>query len=292
MKNPATSFLLLATVFFAWSEPSPRSRPTKSCCFYLARDPVPTSAVKTYSYNRELCGKVVIIFHLTEERHVCANPKERWVQSIIPGLHESDHELFHPHPTPEGKKKDTNTTISKWRRPTKSCCYFLARVPVPTSAVKTYSYNRELCGEVVIIFHMAEGRHVCANPKERWVQSIIPGLQESDPKSFHPHPAPEEKSRPTKSCCFYLARDPVPTSAVKTYSYNRELCGKVVIIFHLTEERHVCANPRERWVQSIIPGLHESDHELFHLHPAPEGKKKDAHATIRKWSKKKNDYFP
>ncbi|XP_041119254.1 C-C motif chemokine 20-like [Polyodon spathula] len=59
------------------------------------------------------------------------------------------------------------------------------------------------------------------------------------------------------SCCLAYSKKPLPSSRIKGYTIqtNKNSCNIEAVIFHTINDKHVCANPRDKWVLKRIQHL-------------------------------------
>uniref|UniRef100_A0AAZ1Y588 Chemokine interleukin-8-like domain-containing protein n=1 Tax=Oreochromis aureus TaxID=47969 RepID=A0AAZ1Y588_OREAU len=58
-----------------------------------------------------------------------------------------------------------------------------------------------------------------------------------------------------KYCCTRYQQKPVPVKWLKSYTVQDDNCNIRAIIFKTVKNRHICANPEDKWVNIAIPLL-------------------------------------
>nr|AAL26704.1 macrophage inflammatory protein-1 alpha [Sigmodon hispidus] len=88
MKVPTAVLAVLLCIITlcnqVFSAPYGADTPT-FCCFSYGRQ-IPRKFIADYFQTSSLCSEPGIIFLTKRNRHVCADPKETWVQEIITDL--------------------------------------------------------------------------------------------------------------------------------------------------------------------------------------------------------------
>uniref|UniRef100_A0A669F5N5 Chemokine interleukin-8-like domain-containing protein n=1 Tax=Oreochromis niloticus TaxID=8128 RepID=A0A669F5N5_ORENI len=74
---------------------------------------------------------------------------------------------------------------------------------------------------------------------------IVPPVSEVQPQSLSF----------SKYCCTRYQQKPVPVKWLKSYTVQDDNCKLRAIIFKTVKNRHICANPEDKWVNIAIPLL-------------------------------------
>ncbi|CAI5641375.1 C-C motif chemokine 26 [Oreochromis niloticus] len=74
--------VLLVLLLVALNESSSK----KYCCTRYQQKPVPVKWLKSYTVQDDNCKLRAIIFKTVKNRHICANPEDKWVNIAIPLL--------------------------------------------------------------------------------------------------------------------------------------------------------------------------------------------------------------
>uniref|UniRef100_A0A669C238 Chemokine interleukin-8-like domain-containing protein n=1 Tax=Oreochromis niloticus TaxID=8128 RepID=A0A669C238_ORENI len=64
-----------------------------------------------------------------------------------------------------------------------------------------------------------------------------------------------------KYCCTRYQQKPVPVKWLKSYTVQDDNCKLRAIIFKTVKNRHICANPEDKWVNIAIPLLYQTPEE-------------------------------
>ncbi|XP_006833678.1 PREDICTED: c-C motif chemokine 13 [Chrysochloris asiatica] len=88
MKVSVFLSLLLAVAAFSsqmLAQPDALSSPT-TCCFTFPSRKIPLQMLRSYRNTTSHCSQKAVIFRTKRAKEICANPKEKWVQSHMKHL--------------------------------------------------------------------------------------------------------------------------------------------------------------------------------------------------------------
>ncbi|KAM6463813.1 C-C motif chemokine 3-like [Liasis olivaceus] len=97
MKAVLTFLLLVVSIALAAGGPNPATELTQPkdqygepwpryCCFDFTDRPLPLKILKSFYYTNSNCSKPGVIFITKQNREICADPSEKWVQDRIRDL--------------------------------------------------------------------------------------------------------------------------------------------------------------------------------------------------------------
>ncbi|XP_074044991.1 C-C motif chemokine 4-like [Macrotis lagotis] len=61
--------------------------------------------------------------------------------------------------------------------PPTSCCFSYVNAKIPRNFVRDYYETSSLCSQPAVVFQTKRGRHICANPRDAWVQNYVEDLE-------------------------------------------------------------------------------------------------------------------
>ncbi|XP_053485881.1 uncharacterized protein LOC128610533 [Ictalurus furcatus] len=128
------------------------------------------------------------------------------------------------------------------------CCFSYQTHPIPVRCITAYEKTERQCQKPGVIFTLKSGRHVCANPRDQWVQKSMKIIHSH---SFTSWVEPKDASVPWKFCFRYQTHR-IPVRLIIAYRVTDPHCSNPGVIFTLKSGRHVCANPRDQWVQKSM----------------------------------------
>ncbi|XP_014865489.1 PREDICTED: uncharacterized protein LOC106931720 isoform X2 [Poecilia mexicana] len=179
------------------------------CCFVLMKGPVNEKLIASFEVTDSCCPMNAAILITKKAQHLCVDPKEPWVKRIIDFLQtrdldgptlstqsevssspmlrqHSDVNLALKIPTTPRHQK-VNTTLSPLGTEPENgtgpieCCFQVCKNPVDIREIASFHMTDPLCPTSAAVLITKTAKHLCADPEEQWVKTIINFLEKKAP---------------------------------------------------------------------------------------------------------------
>ncbi|XP_060731315.1 uncharacterized protein LOC132849129 [Tachysurus vachellii] len=224
------------------------------CCFRFQTQPINARVITDYNVTDPECLNPGVIFTLQDGRHVCADPKNKWVKDQIIRI---------------GQRLINSLNNTKAVDGPDQCCFRFQIRPIPIRVITDYKETDILCTKPGVIFTLQDGRLVCADPKDLWVMNHMYTIEQH---LFYSLRNTEVVVGPDQ-CCFSFQIRPIPIRVITYYKETDILCTNPGVIFTLQNGRPLCADPQDTWVknhmnridQLLLINLNNTEDALGHF---------------------------
>ncbi|XP_017165787.1 uncharacterized protein LOC103480216 [Poecilia reticulata] len=185
------------------------------CCFVLMKGPVNEKLIASVEVTDPCCPINAAILITKKTQHLCVDPKEPWVKRIIDFLQTRDLDgptlstpyesltlsevtsspMLRQHfdvnlatkiPTTPRHQKTIITLSPLSTEPENGtgpveCCFQVCKNPVDIRETASFHMTDPLCPTSAAVLITKTAKHLCADPKEQWVKTIINFLETKAP---------------------------------------------------------------------------------------------------------------